>query len=271
MSPDELTNVLWVWLYFSCKLRSTLCTETLAGTLGGSMQRCKHSDHHLLSYSDPQTQHYRALSSVIRDTFNVISKWDDGFPTLFVEAVLIKAASFLQKCLGDSSHHLLHPLVTPMSSRPGQPHTVTFMLIPQQRARVWDFNDLNINVTVKDAHGEGSSCQNFSSRWEFLSFLREQIDQIQDSRIKLEQRVAALRRDVDEARQKNAEERELKELLQLHVEAERRMTENILIGDVEDQQRWAGRQERGNELRIRRAGWWHEGLNPVSGEEETVS
>ncbi|KAL8886427.1 MAG: hypothetical protein Q9215_005864, partial [Flavoplaca cf. flavocitrina] len=139
------------------------------------------------------------------------------------------------------------------------------------RDRVWDFNDLNINVTVKDAHGEGSSCQNFSSRWEFLSFLREQIDQIQDSRIKLEQRVAALRRDVDEARQKNAEEMELKELLQLHVEAERRMTENTLIGDVEDQQRWAGRQERGNEQRIRRAGWWHEGLNPVSGEEETVS
>ncbi|KAL9637440.1 MAG: hypothetical protein Q9204_001884 [Flavoplaca sp. TL-2023a] len=141
----------------------------------------------------------------------------------------------------------------------------------KQRDRVWDFNDLNINLTVKDAHGEGSSCQNFSSRWEFLSFLREQIDQIQDSRINLEQRVATLRRDVDGAKQQKAEARELKELLQLHVEAERRMTGNMLIGDVEDQQRWAGRQESGNEQRIRRAGWWHEGLNPVPGEEEILS
>ncbi|KAI4274653.1 MAG: hypothetical protein LQ337_003787 [Flavoplaca oasis] len=137
--------------------------------------------------------------------------------------------------------------------------------------QIWDFNDLNINVTINDAHGEGSSCQNFSSRWEFLSFLRERIDQIQDSRVKLEQRVAALRCDVDEVKQQNAEARELKELLQLHVEAERKMTENMLIGDVVDQQRWAGRQIRGNEQRTRRAGWWHEGLNHVPGEEEVAS
>ena len=49
------------------------------------------------------------------------------------------------------------------------------------------------------------------------------------------------------------------------------MTENMLIGDVEDQQRWAGRQQRGNQRRIRRAGWWHEGLSPVPGEEGIVS
>ena len=89
----------------------------------------------------------------------------------------------------------------------------TFVLTSHQRDGVWDFNDLNINVTIKDPHGDSLSSQNFSSRWGFLCFLREQIDQIQDNRVRLEQRVAALRRDVDEAKQQNAEARELKELL----------------------------------------------------------
>ncbi|KAL8671404.1 MAG: hypothetical protein Q9168_004095 [Polycauliona sp. 1 TL-2023] len=106
----------------------------------------------------------------------------------------------------------------------------------------WRIRNLNIKHSVIDADGNVVGSQNFSTRWEFLQFFQDQVDQITVNRMKLEAQVADVRRDLDEAKQQNAEERELKQLLQLHVDAERTMAENMLVGDIEEEQRRTGRQ-----------------------------
>ncbi|KAL8998934.1 MAG: hypothetical protein Q9169_002153 [Polycauliona sp. 2 TL-2023] len=136
--------------------------------------------------------------------------------------------------------------------------------------KMWNFEDLNINVTVVDASGDGLTSQNFETRWDFLRFLQDQLDQVTANRIELETRVAALRWEVDEAKRQNAEEKELNELLHLHVDAERAMAQNMLVGDIEEEQRRTGCQIKGNERRRPEAEWWHSGLGPVPGEDETV-
>ncbi|KAL8652760.1 MAG: hypothetical protein Q9226_004132 [Calogaya cf. arnoldii] len=87
---------------------------------------------------------------------------------------------------------------------------------------LWIFKDPDIRLTVVDTHGQGCSSQNFQSRWEFLCFLRQQIDEITEERTKLERKVAALRHEVDSPTRRNAHRMELNERLQLHVAADGR-------------------------------------------------
>lgn len=137
-----------------------------------------------------------------------------------------------------------------------------------KQADLWRFKDPGIRLTVIDTLVDGRSSRNFSTLRDFLCFIRDQIDQVRAERIRLQRKVAALGQDPDEANQQNAEARELNELLQLHVDAERGLTEEGRIRDTEDRQRFARRQETGDEPRTSWTGWWHPGLNPVSSDDE---
>ncbi|KAL8772850.1 MAG: hypothetical protein Q9209_002195 [Squamulea sp. 1 TL-2023] len=136
----------------------------------------------------------------------------------------------------------------------------SLMLLPKDDLRRFDrhleLEDLDLHLTVVDAHLESRDSHNTTVRHEFWPFMKTQMDDITARREKLEQQVEAMRMEVEEAKQQNADERRLNEILRSYLEAERVLkgeveeaAEQVLVDNVEAAQKQVRRQQRGNQQR----------------------
>ncbi|KAL8787359.1 MAG: hypothetical protein Q9213_002242 [Squamulea squamosa] len=119
-----------------------------------------------------------------------------------------------------------------------------------------ELEDLDLHLTVVDAHLESRDSHNATVRHEFWPFMKAQMDDITAKRQRLEQYIESMRMEVEEAKQQNARERNLNEILRSHVEAQRVLkgdveeaAEQVLVGNVEAVQKQVRAQQRGNEQR----------------------